>query len=98
TTSATRDSARFPVSAILGAGAMVHTHPTSSTDIPPTEADATVTIYGVPNYVAHGKRSVVVEVSGGQARVRVIFGDFTSNEESEILKNLMRFQTYGADD
>jgi hypothetical protein len=95
TTSATPSSASFPASAIAGAEGAVHTHPTNATEITPGNGDWQVPSRGVPNYVAHGTRSVVVEISGGQVRVRVVAGNINNSERQQIQRQTNRFQRQG---
>lgn len=51
---------------------------------------------GVANYVAHGKRTVVVEISGGQVRARVVAGSLTAEEKRDLQQRLNEFQSKGA--
>ncbi len=95
TTNATPNSASYPSAAIAGAEATVHTQPTDANGITPGRGDWQPTAQGVPNYVAHGTRTIVVEVSGGQVRVRVVQGSITYAERTQIRNALNGFQRLG---
>ena len=87
--------ASIPPSEVAGAEAIVHTHPTNGTEITPGNEDWQAPARGLPNYIAHGERSVVVEISGGQVRVRVVSGSVSRSERSQIQDQANRFQRQG---
>jgi hypothetical protein len=95
TTSATPTSARFPAAAIAGAEAMIHTHPTNAAMIVPGGGDWQAPALGVPNYAAHGQRAIVVEISGGQVRIRVVAGAVTPAERFQLKNVVNSYQRQG---
>lgn len=60
-----------------------------------SKGDWQVPSLGVPNHVAHGTRSVVVEISGGQVRVRVVSGNISNQERQQIQRQSKQFQRQG---
>lgn len=94
-TYATPYEARYLASEVEGAEGVVHTHPTSVDAIVPGSGDWAQAARGIPNYVAHGTRSVVVEISGGQVRVRVISGHLSTQERRDVRSRLREFQVSG---
>jgi hypothetical protein len=94
-TSATPAGISFPMAAIAGAEAVEHTHPTDVAQITPGPGDWQGPARGYPTYVAHGTRSVVVEISGGQVRTRVTGGNLTSSERHQIQRRMNEYQGHG---
>jgi len=93
---ANRHRTAIPVTALGGAHALVHTHSTLFSDILPGPRDWEPAALGLPNYVMFDERALVVEVSGGQVRARIIAGRLDSRERRLLLAVLSRFQEHGA--
>ena len=93
TFAATPTSAEFAFAEVATATAVGHTHPTDGNTIVPGTGDAGVVNRGIPNFVMHGQRVVVVEVSGGQFRARVTSGSVTGAERRLIQQRLNQFQS-----
>jgi RHS repeat-associated protein len=94
-TNATPWGATFKPADIAGAEAINHPHPTSATTIVPGPGDWQAPALGVPNYVAHGVRTVVTEISGGQVRIRTITGPITATERQAMRTRANEFQRHG---
>lgn len=59
----------------------------------PGPGDGAATIKaGIPNYITHQGRALVVEVSGGQARVRLVAGSINKIERAKIMERLRAMQ------
>ncbi|SER89982.1 RHS repeat-associated core domain-containing protein [Sphingobium sp. YR768] len=59
----------------------------------PGPGDGAATLQaGIPNYITHQGRTIVIEVSGGQARVRVVGGQVNRTEQQKISQRLRSMQ------
>lgn len=98
----------FQPSELKGADAFGHSHPenvnaseggvglikgpgTDGANPGPNDGNATLQA-GMPNYITHQGRTIVIEVSGGQARVRVVSGKINSIERRHIIRRLRSMQ------
>jgi hypothetical protein len=87
-----RMRAVMPAAALDGAGALVHTHPRADGEPLPGDEDWQAPALGVPNYIAYGRRVLVVEISGGQFRARVVAGSLSAAERADLVDQLDLFQ------
>ncbi len=81
-----------------GAAAVAHTHPPDERNTPlPGSGDWQLPSRGIPNYIVYGNSVVaVVEISGGQVRVRMIEGNLSDlGRSSDIRSRLNDFQGLG---
>lgn len=74
------------------ADAVVHSHPEEGGELAPGPKDDQVVQNGRPNYIYHKGRIAVVEISGGQYRLRVIQSYPTPREDGRIVSRLNKFQ------